>query len=282
MGGFGISRYLLEDLLYKEALALGVIFSLNTKATAVTQEHSNFTIDSTAGINTASLVCNATGRKSNLRTIREVQKPIKTNYVGIKYHVQVPRKPDLIEIHNFPGGYCGISNIEEDKSCLCYIVNAEKLKAAGSIPELESTFLFQNSQLEHLFTTAEFLLKEPVTVSGINFRIKDPIADHVFYLGDAAGSMAPVTGNGMSMALRSAAHLSANIDRYFKGEIERNHLEHSYQQFWENEYANRIKLSRYLQKLSEYPFLSNRTIELFHVFPALAKSVIKQTHGSPF
>lgn len=283
LGGFGISRHLLEDLLYKEALALGVTFFLNTKATSVQYQNSTFKICSTSEDITASLVCNATGRKSNLRTSKEIQKPIKTNYVGIKYHVRLPRQANLIEIHNFLGGYCGISNIEANKSCLCYIVNAEKLKAAGnSIPELERLFLFQNSALENIFKTADFIIKEPVTVSGINFRIKSPIDNHIFYLGDSAGSMAPVTGNGMSMALRSASYLGKNVHAYFSGKLDKTTLEIGYQSFWDKEYANRIKLSRYLQKLSEYPFLSNRTIDLFHLFPFLAKGVIRQTHGAPF
>lgn len=283
LGGFGISRYLLEDLLYQEAAQLGVVFLLNTKASSVVSENSNFIIDTSSAKYTTSLVCNTTGRKSNLRTDEEIQKPIKTNYVGIKYHVRIPRKSNLIEIHNFPGGYCGISNIEEEKSCLCYIVNADKLKTSGnSIPKLESTFLFQNSELERIFTNAEFLLENPVTVSGINFRIKKTCVNGVFYAGDSAGSMAPVTGNGMSMALRSAATLAKNIDLYFSNKIDRKTLELNYQHMWFNEYATKIKLSRYLQKLSEYPFLSNRTIELFRLFPALAKGVIRQTHGLPF
>lgn len=246
-------------------------------------ENSNFIIDTSSAKYTTSLVCNTTGRKSNLRTDEEIQKPIKTNYVGIKYHVRIPRKSNLIEIHNFPGGYCGISNIEEEKSCLCYIVNADKLKTSGnSIPKLESTFLFQNSELERIFTNAEFLLENPVTVSGINFRIKKTCVNGIFYTGDSAGSMAPITGNGMSMALRSAATLAKNIDLYFSNKIDRKTLELNYQHMWFNEYATKIKLSRYLQKLSEYPFLSNRTIELFRLFPALAKGVIRQTHGLPF
>lgn len=283
LGGFGISRFLLEDLLYQEAVQQGVDFILKTKATSIVHENSEFTISTTSAAYTASLVCNATGRKSNLRTVKETQQPIKTNYVGVKYHVQLPRQKNRIEIHNFPGGYCGISNIEEGKSCLCYIVNAAKLKAANnSIPLLESTFLHQNRALKNIFTTADFLLPEPVTVSGINFRIKSPIDNQVFYLGDAAGSMAPVTGNGMSMALRSAAHLGEDIHAYFNHALDKNELQHRYQSFWNQEYANRIKLSRYLQKLSEYPFLSNNTIKLFKVFPPLAKLIIKQTHGVPF
>lgn len=283
LGGFGISRYLLEEMLFKEAKKQGVEFMINMKAldTNFDSTKNNYAIKTNGNSINASLVCNSTGRKSNLNT--PIAKNIGTNYVGVKYHIKIPRDPNLIEIHNFPGGYCGISNIEEDKTCLCYIVNSKYLnKVKNSIPELEKNILFKNSNLEKIFTTAEFLFEEPVTVSGINFLIKEPVTEDSFFLGDAAGSMAPITGNGMSMGLRSASVLANNMDQYFSKKITKQQLVTNYTQFWTKEFSTRIKLSRHLQSLSEFSFLTNRTIELFNLFPSLAKGLIKQTHGKPF
>ncbi len=281
LGGFGISRYLLEELLFKEAEKQGVKFILNTKAQDINADGLNYIIKTNSGNIAASLVCNSTGRNSNLKTSEMKNSGI--NYVGIKYHLKVPRNPNLIEIHNFPGGYCGISSIEEDKSCLCYIVNSKYLnKVKNSIPELEKTFLYKNSNLKKIFVEAEFLFKEPITVSGINFLIKEPVTDDSFFVGDAAGSMAPIIGNGMSMALRSASVLANNMDQYFSKKITKQQLVTNYTWFWNKEFSTRIKLSRHLQHLSEYSFLTNRAIELFNLFPSLAKHVIKQTHGNPF
>lgn len=285
LGGFGISRYLLEEQLYHEACNLGVVFMLNTKASNVLYDANNstFTINTTNGLVYSSLVCNASGRKSNFETAKKERKAQSTNYIGIKYHVKLKRDSTLIEIHNFPGGYCGISTIEEDKSCLCYIVNSKKLRAAhNSIPELEQTILYQNNNLKELFNTATFISSEPVTISGINFKIKKSISDETIYLGDSAGSIAPITGNGMSMALRSAHALASTIDDYFAGKISISQLQKNYALFWKKQFSTRVKLSRQFQKLSEHPSLTNFTIQLFNSFPALAQGVIKQTHGKPF
>ena len=285
LGGFGISRYMLEELLFREAEKRGVEFMINTKAQDITVDHddSSYTIKTGSGIVTASLVCNSSGRRSNLETKEKTTPSNSTNYVGVKYHVKLNRDPSLIEIHNFPGGYCGISNVEEGKSCLCYIVNSKKLNSVNnSIPELEKIFLFKNNNLKKIFTEAEFILKEPVTISGINFLTKEPVSGNSFFLGDSAGSMAPITGNGMSMGLRSAS-LFANItDRYFSKTLTKKELVNIYYGFWNEEFSARIKLSRHFQKLSEYSFLTKRTIELFNLFPSLAKNVIRQTHGNPF
>jgi len=285
LGGLGISRYLLEELLYREALLKGVKFELNTKVTDVVknlQEDSYTMVTNSLDIS-AALVCNASGRRSNLETLGRGKKKQGANYVGVKYHVRIKRDREQIEIHNFNGGYCGISNIEEDKVCLCYIVNARELAAVNkSISELEKRVLSQNKNLGKIFREAEFILKEPVTISGINFLIKEPVTEDVFFLGDSAGSIAPVTGNGMSMGLRSAFVLAQLIDRYFMEQISRKELKKNYTDFWNMEFSTRIKLSRHFQKLSEYPTLTKMTISLFKAFPPLAKSIINLTHGKPF
>jgi len=285
LGGFGISRYLLEELLYKEAQKYKVVFVLETKVLNVTRdtEANIYQVQTKAQTHTARLVCNASGRRSNLETLERGQKIKGTNYVGVKYHVKLPRNSEQIEIHNFPGGYCGISNIEEGKSCLCYIVNAKELSAVNkSIPELEKKILSQNKNLEKIFKDADFIFKEAVTVSGINFLIKEPFNGEVFFLGDSAGSIAPITGNGMSMGLRSAFVLVNFIDQYFSEKIDLKELEKKYSEFWNKEFSARIKLSRYFQKLSEYPSLTKMTMLLFKLFPPLAKGVIGLTHGKPF
>ena len=285
LGGFGISRYLLEELLYTEAVNLGVVFMLNTKASNIEYDSNNFkfNIKTNNSIIQASLVCNSSGRKSNFETAIKENQTSSTNYIGIKYHIKLKRDSDLIEIHNFPGGYCGISNIEEDKSCLCYIVNSKKLQEVkNSIPELEKQVLFQNSNLKKIIEHAEFITPQPATISGINFKIKNTFNDESIFLGDSAGSIAPITGNGMSMALRSASELAKTIDSYFSNKISREDLMINYSKFWKQQFSTRIKLSRHFQKLSEHPPLTNFTIQLFNSFPNLAQKVIKLTHGKPF
>src|ERR1700752_55763 len=139
LGGFGISRYLLENLLFIEAKNKGVVFMLNNKASSI---HFNenvelHTITTNKSTITTNLVCNATGRKSNFETKDKPKKQLATNYVGVKYHIKINKDEDLIKIHNFPGGYCGTSKIEDGKSCLCYIVNSKNLNSvSNSIPEL--------------------------------------------------------------------------------------------------------------------------------------------------
>ncbi len=285
LGGFGISRYLLEELLYKQAINEGVKVMLHTRAGNIHHDDvsSAYQISTGTETITTTFVCNATGRKSNFSINDNHHTSNKTNYVGVKYHVRLERDSSLIEIHSFPGGYCGISDVEDGKSCLCYIVNSKYLKQhENSFLHLEKSVLSKNKNLKHIFSRATFLTEKPVTVSGIHFRIRKPWDAGCFFLGDAAGCIAPLTGNGMSMALRAAGSLSKILTEYLIRKNAALHPEKAYEHFWNMEFSNRIRFSRHLQKLSEYPWLSNLSINLMNSFPGIARSVIASTHGHPF
>ncbi len=284
LGGFGISRYKLEELLYEQAIKSGVTIILNCKATSVNFDikTSRFEISTLSGIVECDIVCNASGRKSLFETGHNANKkswPV--NYVGVKYHVKAQRNSNTIEIHSFPGGYCGISSIEDSNSCLCYLVNSDKLKQAGSISNLENTILSKNKSLRNLLSRVEFLTPDPLTVSGINFLIKTPINKNMIFLGDAAGSIAPITGNGMSIALRSSAMLAESLEK-FSGFDSINAIKKEYIKYWNSQFSQRIQMSRYIQKLSEFPALTNITIRLMNAIPLLGQQIVKSTHGQPF
>lgn len=278
-GGFGISRYLLELKLYARAFRLGVHFLLNTKSQSVTKDENYFTTRHNQGETRSKIICDASGRKSNLTTTIKNE----INYLAVKYHIKTARDSSLIEIHNFPGGYCGVSNIESGLSCLCYIVESSRLKESGkSIKAMEEKILFRNVNLKRIFQKSEFVFNEPLTISGIDFRIKNPVKDDIFYLGDSSGTIAPITGNGMSNALRAACFLSENIDAYFNNKYSFDQLKFHYTKQWNENFSTRINLSRYFQKLSEYPLLCRTTIHAFRLFPFLSATIIKQTHGKQF
>ncbi|MCW3077974.1 MAG: hypothetical protein JWO32_2583 [Bacteroidetes bacterium] len=282
LGGFGISRYLLENIMHEEGLKLGVVFFLKSKAYELTHHFNthSYSLQVNGNKIETKLVCNATGRHTNSGVQNIGQS---NNYVGVKYHIKTKRDNALIEIHNFDGGYCGVSNVEEGISCLCYMINSGKLKTAGnSISLMEQKTLFKNTSIKNIFETSEFLFKEPLTISGIHFKSKTTSSPSSFFLGDSAGTIAPITGNGMSMGLRSACILSEEMNNYLSGKIAKNQLVLNYEIYWTKHFGKRIKLSRYFQKLSEYPFLTKNTIKLFKYFPGLAGKMVGLTHGQPF
>ncbi len=99
----------------------------------------------------------------------------------------------------------------------------------------------------------EFLYDEPLTISRISFNKKTQIENHVLMIGDTAGLIAPLCGNGMSMALHSSKLAFEEIDLFLQGRINRYEMEIQYTQQWEKLLAAAYRLAGYYKAFSEAP-----------------------------
>jgi menaquinone-9 beta-reductase len=288
LGGFGISRYFLDNELKKIAEKNGVIVLEKTKVNDVIYKDNAFIIKYNGGEVISSVVAGSFGKRSNLDVKWQrnfiSQKPGKlNNYVGVKYHVKNDFPADTIALHNFKDGYCGISKIENDKYCLCYLTTAQNLKANhNSIKEMEKNVLYQNPFLKKIFLESEFLFSEPVTISQISFDKKTQVENHILMLGDAAGMITPLCGNGMSMAFHSAKIAFKNISLYLSKNILRNEMEQKYSREWETQFSKRLRNGRMIQKLFGKIWLTNVFIKTIKHFPFIVDRMIKSTHGKEF
>ena len=288
MGGFGISRYMLDNQLKEAAEKSGVLVYEETKVNEVIFNDEKFTVKYNGGAINAEIVVGSFGKRSNLdvKWQREFVKR-KTNklnnYIGVKYHIKASSPDDTIALHNFKNGYCGISKIEENKYCLCYLTTAQNLKENhNSVKEMEKNVLFKNPFLKKIFSESEFLLKGPVTISQISFDKKTQIENHVLMLGDAAGMITPLCGNGMSMAMRSAKIAFENIISFLKKEITREKMESQFIFQWQKTFGNRLRNGRMIQKLFSKERSTNLFIQIMKHFPFLIRRMIGMTHGREF
>ncbi|MEO6327762.1 MAG: NAD(P)/FAD-dependent oxidoreductase [Ginsengibacter sp.] len=288
IGGFGISRYLLDNELYKIAIQNDVEVFEETKVNDVFFENDVFRITIAAFDLQAKIVAGTFGKRSNLdiRWARRFikQKPNKlNNYIGVKYHIQTTFLPETIALHNFKNGYCGISKIEDDKYCLCYLTTAENLKANNnSISDMEKNVLQKNPFLKEIFSTAKFLYSSPLTISQISFDKKTPVENHILMIGDAAGMITPLCGNGMSMAFHAGKLAFENIDKFLKNEVSRKQMEEEYYAQWNHHFAKRLRTGRLIQKFFGKIWLTNMFIGIIKYFPFIIRRLISSTHGKPF
>ncbi len=288
LGGFGISRYKLDHCLAQLARAAGVTVLENTKVSQVSFEGSIFLLETSRQKYTAKLAGGSFGKRSNIdirwqRKFIIAAKNRLNNYVGVKYHVKTNFPSDTIALHNFDNGYCGIVKIEDDKYCLCYLTTSANLQRCnGSVKEMERAILCQNPHLQAIFSNSEFLYKEPLTISQISFDKKEQVENHVLMIGDAAGMITPLCGNGMSMALHASKLATEQIDRFLKNKITRLEMEQHYRLQWKKYFSHRLKTGRRVQRLFGHKWITNYFIALARSFPKLIDSLIRQTHGEPF
>jgi flavin-dependent dehydrogenase len=288
LGGFGVSRFKLDQYLYQIAMNKGVSVLTGTKVQDLHFKSNEFEIITDQGSYYSIIAAGSFGKRSNLdihlsRPFAKARPNALNNFIGVKYHIRYPHPSNQIALHNFSNGYCGIEEIEDGICCLCYLTTAENLKKSGnSISALEENILWKNPQLKEIFNNAEFIYKKPLTISQISFQKKSQIEDHMLCVGDAAGMITPLCGNGMSMALHGSKIAFENIDRYFKHGQNRSLLESSYEQQWKKQFSNRVLAGRTLQRLFGNEYVTNYFLQFMQNFPALSRKLIHATHGKPF
>jgi menaquinone-9 beta-reductase len=120
---------------------------------------------------------------------------------------------------------------------------------------------------------------KPLTISQISFDRKEQVVDHVVMLGDAAGMITPLCGNGMSMALFSSRMAVDLIEKFLSGSISRDQMESEYIKKWNNAFGRRLFAGRVIQSLFGKEWVTNKTVSILKHFPQLVSRIIKQTHG---
>lgn len=288
LGGFGVSRYTLDDYLAKLARASGVELRESTKVDHVEFAQDTFHVYSGSAKYSARLTCGAFGKRSNLDVKLKrgfvQKKPGKLiNYIAVKYHIRANLPSDQIALHNFENGYSGISQVEDNKYCLCYMTTAANLQNCNNqITQLEKNIVRQNPFLNSIFEEAVFLYDTPVTIAQISFDKKSPLENHLLMSGDAAGMVTPLCGNGMSMAMHGSKIAYIEIDRYLQGKITRFEMESAYQDKWNNTFHARMVAGRSIQKLFGKRRVTDVFLRTMKILPGVATSLIKKTHGRPF
>jgi flavin-dependent dehydrogenase len=287
-GGFGISRYKIDFLLLNEAKKCGVHVFENCKVNDVIKQDNLFNVFTNNGNFISNLVIGSYGKRSNLdikfkrKFIQNKAKGL-TNYIGVKYHLKANIPANNIELHNFKDGYCGISKIEDDKYCLCYLTTAQNLKNNnGDVKEMEKNVLQKNPFLNNYLNNFESLYTEPLVISQVNFSNKTQNENEVIMLGDAAGLITPLCGNGMSMAMNAAKILSELIPQFLTNKIPLEKLIYLYTYKWKSTFGTRLWAGRKIQSLFGNEFTTNLLISSLKPFPFITNKLVSLTHGNSF
>lgn len=282
LGGFGISRYQLDLWLYQLASKQGVKFLTGTTVTDLEflEKEDVFQVKlSDFQVLQVPVVLGAFGKRSKLDQVLERSFFTKRSpYIGVKYHIKTQGSRNTVALHNFDGGYCGINAIEGNTFNLCYFGSREQLREYGSIPEMEKNVLWKNPILHRIFQESDFLWEKPEVITEINFERKLPVENHLLLLGDAAGLITPLCGNGMAMAIHSAKLAAEALQRG----TTRQEVEQYYASSWNEQFYKRLGVGRAIQRLFGSGRGSVIARNLIEYVPFVARTLLKNTHGQPF
>lgn len=282
LGGFGISRYSLDFYLAEKAKEFGCQI-IHENVLKVTFENNQFIIETDkTHFFKANVALGAFGKRSNLD--KELNRNFiikKSPWLAVKGHYSGDFSNDLVELHNFEGGYCGVSKVEHNRINICYLVKYDVFKKYKNIADFQENVMSQNPHLKAIFNEMKPLFENPLTISQISFEEKKQVENHLLMLGDSAGLIHPLCGNGMAMAIHSAKIASEEVDLFLKGKLSRNEMEEHYQNQWNKQFKNRLQTGKLLSKLLLNPKMSQVLLRILLVFPNLLPLIIKKTHGKP-
>ncbi|MBT6881707.1 MAG: NAD(P)/FAD-dependent oxidoreductase [Flavobacterium sp.] len=281
LGGFGMSRYFLDNLLVKKAQLNGVQILKDT-VDSIHFKKDSFTITTkSSGVFQSKITIGAFGKRSSLDQKMKrkfIQK--KSPYLAVKIHVKGVFPENLVALHNFKGGYCGVSKVEDNAINVCYITEYRSFKKHKNITDFQEQVVFKNKHLRKIFKETSPVFEKPLTISQVSFQTKNPVEDHIIMCGDTAGMIHPLCGNGMGMAISSAQLACIRILQFLNGEIKtREGLEKQYLRDWNKEFKIRLKAGHFIAWLFRNQTISQIAYSILKRIPSLLPKIIKFTHG---
>ncbi len=279
----GLSRYQLDLILMQRAEAVGATCQDGTAVTAIAGSlHQGFAVTTRQDRFTARMVIGAYGKRSGLdRSLTRpfVQRP--SPFVASKAHYTGIELPSVVELHAFPGGYCGLSQIEAGRINVCWIGHDQKMKAAAGTGDRNSV-LYQNPVLAERLASMDCISSASQALSQITFELKGKFDQDVWMIGDTAGMIAPLCGDGMAMALRSAELAVPMAADFLQGELEIDRLKRRYTKAWNTEFRTRLQLGRLMHYGFIYPAIAHIGVQLCHQIPAVGDALIRATRGTSY
>lgn len=280
LGGFSISRYSLDEMMLNKAKEQGVVLIQDTVLN-IEYKEDYFVVNLKNHDDLRSVfVIGAYGKRSVLdQKLHRSFFKSKAPFLAVKSHYQGSYPEDLVGLHHFYGGYCGVSNVEGNKINVCYITEYDQFKKYKNIEEFQQKVMYQNSALKKILEKSRPTFEKPLTISQISFADKKLVENHILMSGDSAGMIHPLSGNGMSMAIRSAKMISDLIGQYFNESISRSELEKQYRNQWNKTFKSRLRVGRFLAAVFRMKKLTLFSMGQLKKFPNLLSMVIKMTHG---
>lgn len=278
---YGLSRRAFDQILFTHAADSGADVRDGTSVAAIkgALEH-GFELDADQTRYAARLVVGAYGRRATLD--RKLERPsLRTGrpLVAFKAHHNGALSEHQVELHTFDGGYCGLLVAEDKLTNVCWIAHERHLKEAGGSPEsLVDRIAAWNSRLGRRM--ADLARVEPFqAVSRLDFRRKELFAQDVLLIGDAAGMIAPLCGDGIGMALQSALLAAPLIEEFLDGRSTAPRLKRRYELAWRREFRTRMHVGRLLQNFFVRPQLLGPGLRLAAAFPQVAQRFVTLTRG---
>ena len=271
----GTSRHRFDERMLARADALGAAVERGVTVRAIAGE--SVRLADSATIESATILL-ATGKHD----VRGVARPAAARGADPTLGLRVRLSPsptldrlvgDAIELHMFDRGYAGLVRQEDGSANLCMAVHRSRLDAAGSpaalLAQLGQECPALAERLAHLESGASI---DAIANVPYGWRARET-APGLFRLGDQAGVIPSLAGEGMGIAIASGIAAAGNVSR----EEPAQHYQHAFAR----QLASPLLLAGMVRTLAEGPKAARWLVTAAAAAPSLAGLLARLTRIAP-
>jgi menaquinone-9 beta-reductase len=197
--GLGVRRTVLHETLRRRAEGLGVELSWGTRVTGL---HSGGVMLGGSAVH-AAFVAAADGLESHTRRALGLDVAARRRRVGIRRHVAVSPWSDLVEVHWSDGCEIYVTPVSPGEVCLAALMSDRSSNLDGALARFPA--------LQSRLRGAAATTKDLGSATAVR-RARGVISGRVALVGDAAGSVDAITGEGVTLALHQAVALARAME----------------------------------------------------------------------
>lgn len=253
-----LSHVTLDPELARQVVDLGATLLTHTKVEAFIPGETMHQMTLSSGVKVlAKHVLIAAGRLASSSGI-----PPAMRYMGFKTHLTGIDLQASLEMFSFPGAYLGLAPIEDGKANLACLITLENYRKAGVSPACFMQRVIESHPvLRPLVASGTNLFGDWMQTTIPEFGLKvTPAWPRTYWIGDAAGTIPPASGSGLSLALASGCLAAEYVVR--DDPVGFKHT-------WRKQCAARIRYAKLLHQVMLHPAIGNSAITVSRVLPSL-------------
>ena len=295
----GLSRWSLDEVLFRHARSCGASAREGARVARLEEAQDGWRlgVDWDDGRRTtveARLVVAAYGRRSPLDAqLARAFLNEPASALGLKRHhrpadTEAGRRllcelEGRVEVHLFKDGYCGLSRVEGGLVNVCLLLEKRLLQslAAPRWDEVCAAMRARSARLRERLTALAPAEDDFHAVAGLGFSPKGTSQGRVLFVGDAAGMIAPLCGDGQAMALESAVRLAESIGGCpaCMDAAAVAALGQGWDKTWNNLFSKRLRRGRILQSSLLWAPAAEAAVRLISRFPRMGSALVRATRG---
>jgi len=256
-GEIGVKRSLFDNLLLARARELGVAVHEGSTVTALSKTAArNWKIDIVNQTIAARVLVGADGRNSTVARLRNLLPMPARERVALQAHIPLPRNfGNRVVLQFLAEGYSGQAPVNKDELNLCLV---------GTPPTISSLRQWAERNFEikpaQPWRTITPLTRAPVL----------SIHENLFFIGDAARVVEPLTGEGIYYALRSGELSAIAIEKIVRNQDRQSSMR-EFARGLEEMYRGRLWINR----LARSAVLSPKIASMLLRFAPASRAILR-------